>query len=50
MKNVSFSDFYWDFTAIDTLVNDAIVQLMVFILPIELSIDGDFFCQNSMRH
>ena len=45
-----FSDFYWGFSAIDTLVNDAFAQLMVLlekrlrmlILPIGLSIGGVF--------
>ena len=45
-----FSDFYWVFSAIDTLVNDAFAQLMVLlekhlrmlILPIGLSIGGVF--------
>ena len=53
-----FSDFYWGFSAIDTLVNDAFAQLMLLlekrlrmlILPIGLSIGGVFFCQDSMRH
>ena len=52
-----FSDFYWGFSVIDTLVNDAFAQLMLLekrlrmlILPIGLSIGGVFFCQNSMRH
>ena len=53
-----FSDFYWGFSAIDNLVNDAFAQLMVLlkkrhgmlILPIGLSIGGVFFCQNSMCH
>ena len=53
-----FSDFYWGFSAIDTLVNNAFAQLMVLlekrlrilILPIGLSIGGVFFCLNSMRH
>ena len=58
--NVSFLNFYWGFSAIDTFVNDAIAQLMVatpekhlrmLILPIRLSIGGVFFfCQNSMHH
>ena len=45
-----FSDFYWGFSAIDTLVNDAFAILMVLlekrfrilILPIGLSIGGVF--------
>ena len=52
-----FSDFYWGFSAINTLVNDAFAQLMVLlekrlrmlILLIGLSTGGVFFCQNSMR-
>ena len=52
-----FSDFYWGFSAINTLINDALAQLMVLlekrlrmlILPIGLSTSGVFFCQNSMR-
>ena len=53
-----FSDFYWGFLAIDTLVNDAFALLMILleesfrmlILPIGLNIGGVFSCQNSMRH
>ena len=45
-----FSDFYWGFSAINTLVNDAFAQLMVLlekrlrmlILPIGLSTGGVF--------